>query len=100
MKRTLLFSGILISVIFSNFSFSQNSTELKSIKTSKSQSATGIKPEDGKAMHFISQEKYDEVVPKRIKELKEMILSGEYSDERIILIREDIWRLENAVISK
>ncbi|MES2800797.1 MAG: hypothetical protein V4638_12325 [Bacteroidota bacterium] len=100
MNKTLLFASIIFTTFVSFNSLSQMTVapEKKSIDLTANQS-NSLKPADGIPLKFSTQAELDMAVPQKKADVQEMIQSNKYSGERLIALREQLWRLENAIVS-
>lgn len=99
MKKVLLFAIFGFVINSSSVSFSQTTPVYPPVRNEAVQSTevTSLKPIDASPATFSSQEELDKIVPVKIAKIKEMI-KAEKNNERIQLLREDLWRFENAVV--
>ncbi len=57
-----------------------------------------LEPKDGNPVSFFSQEELERTVPVKIEKLKSDIYSGNYSEDKLKILREQLWRFENAIV--
>jgi hypothetical protein len=94
MNKFLLFLGILLLGFFSTNTFAQEN----SVTNSSDEVYTALKPADAKPMIFYSQEELELAVPEKIESCKLAISENLNTPERVQYNREQIWRLENAIV--
>lgn len=102
MKRTLLLVSLGF-VLSTNVSFSQMTTrvvEPASDSHASSSLMTALKPADGKPYQFSSKTELENAVPKKIEGIKDQISAGNLTDAQVKELREQIWRFENATVTK
>lgn len=93
MKKTLLVSMFAFGAFISD-SIGQSALTPITIET-----ATSIKPIDGKAAIFESNEDFIRIQNEKILELKGMIVKLQNEPSKVQFYREELWRYENAVIN-
>jgi hypothetical protein len=99
MKKELLLAIFGFVICSSSILFSQSTPIYPPVRKETTQAVeiTSLKPTDASPATFSSQEELDKTVPMKIAKIKEMI-KAEKNDERIKILREDLWRFENAVV--
>lgn len=99
MKKELLFAIFGFVIISSSVSFSQTTPVYPPVRkeTTETTEVTSLKPANASPATFSTKEELDKTVPMKIAKIKEMI-KAEKNDERIKVLREDLWRFENAVV--
>ena len=102
MKKTLLICTVLFTSLLSFETIAQEAKPITAISKQQNQiqEITSLKPADGFGAQFTTQADLDQTVPLKISKLKEMIASGQYGEDRIKILREEMWRFENAVVVK
>lgn len=102
MKKHLLICTILFLSLVGSSSFAQETKASTSLSNQQNQNKeiTSLKPADGFGAQFTTQADLDQTVPLKIAKIKEMIASGQYGEDRIKVLREELWRFENAVVIK
>ncbi len=102
MKKHLLIYTILFLSLVGSSAFAQETKPTSSISNQQNQNKeiTSLKPIDGYTAVFTTQADLDQTVPLKIAKIKEMIASGQYGEDRIKVLREELWRFENAIVTK
>ena len=96
MKRVLLLLS-LIALLATNESYAQT-TMTSARAQDRKEMVTALEPADKTPYVFASEEDKRAAVAKKIDALKEEVLNGQLSAEQVKERREQIWRLENAVV--
>lgn len=101
MKRKPLLATILFVFCFIGLGISQSDVSAKpaNVKVEETKSES-VKPADGIPAKFSSKEELESAVPLKTAKIKEMIQSGQYSGDRLRVLREELWRFENAIVVK
>lgn len=101
MKKKLLFTFFICLLGFLNQSFAQQKPSLTAVPLSKEgkSETKSLKPEDATPAKFATKEEMDTSLPKKKANIIEMIESGKYEGERLRILREELWRFENAIVA-
>ena len=100
MKIISLSCTFLFALLLSSNACAQEAKPSTSLSKQPNQEITSLKPIDGYAAVFTTQVDLDQTVPMKIAKIKEMIASGQYGEDRIKVLREELWRFENAIVTK
>ncbi|MCH2230954.1 MAG: hypothetical protein MK105_11480 [Crocinitomicaceae bacterium] len=94
MKAKIYLTAMFLTLCVGDFWAQEN----KMFTDEQFLSIESLEPEDKTPMVYNSQKEMDELREHRIQDAKKLILQGILSEEQIVVLRERIWRLENAVI--
>ena len=98
MKKIITFVGFFaFGVMVYGQTESNKSTTL--VEVTDQEILTSLKPEDAKPFVFASQADLDGSVPVKIQEIKAEILANKENAEKVIALRQKLWRLENAIVN-
>jgi hypothetical protein len=97
-KNYLLTFAFLGGMIFSaNVSAQENPVKPE---ITINENLTPLRPSDGQPYVFATAEEMEEAKARKTQQLKETILANSDNPERVKKLRQELWRLENAVVAE
>jgi hypothetical protein len=93
MKKILLCSCIFVGCSIAT-SYGQSSTIPITIET-----VTSLKPFDSRVLTFTSEDELQFAISDKLEAFKEMVVQNQNDPSVATYYREEIWRLENAVVA-
>ena len=93
MKKIILCLGLICGGAVVNSSYAQQTTE-----TQQEVILTSIKPADGQPAVFANQLELEQKQSFKIQNIKDQILENRDNPEKVQYLREELWRMENAIV--
>lgn len=89
---------LFFACVLPSFSFAQNKSVKINNKSKTENIFTSLKPLDGLGYVFSSQEDLNNSVPGKKNYVISQIVKNEKDSLKVIMLREELWRFENAVV--
>lgn len=90
----------ILLMLTTHFSVSAQETSEQPQQTSIQELMTPIKPADGRPYIFYSQADLDAAREKKIEGIKQDIRQNHTNTARVKAMRENLWRIENAIVQE
>lgn len=95
-KLTLILFFVSLAAL--NQSVAQTQSSRKTITREVSEEYSPLRPENGRPFIFSSEKEKEEAKQKKSLVIKEEIKNSLNDPKRVKILREDLWRIENAII--
>ena len=89
---------IILFLLATGFSFAQNKSEQINKNSKTVNIYTSLKPLDGLGYVFSSEEDLKSRVPNKKSGIISQIVKNEKDSLKVKMLREELWRFENAVV--